>query len=102
MLITDQKLKEQQASLILEKHEREEKENLIINLKTELDRLQNKHQSLIKENNDLSVKVNLKQQIISLKKSVLEIDGTQKNVFFFANISILVCIKKGYMYKKLE
>lgn len=55
--VLDQKLKEQQASLILEKHEREERENLITNLKTELDRLQNKHQSLIKENNDLSVKV---------------------------------------------
>lgn len=55
--LTDQQLKEQQAILILERHEKEEREHQITHLKTEFDKLQNKHQILIVENNTLSVKV---------------------------------------------
>lgn len=55
--ILDQQLKEQQAIFILEKHEREERDQQIVRLRTELDKLQHKHQLLIEENNALSVKV---------------------------------------------
>lgn len=56
--ITDQQLKEQQAQLIMEQHEREDKEETHRQLQQEVDNLKRKHQLIIDENNLLSIKVN--------------------------------------------
>ena len=53
----DQQLKEQQARLILERHVTEDKEMLRIQLQKEVDQLKNRQQSLIEENNTLSLKI---------------------------------------------
>jgi hypothetical protein len=51
-------LKEQQAELIMEQHEREDKEETHWQLQQEVDNLKRKHQLIIDENNLLSIKVN--------------------------------------------
>ncbi|KAK9889160.1 hypothetical protein WA026_004441 [Henosepilachna vigintioctopunctata] len=56
-LVLDQKCKEQQASLILIKHERDDRENQAKNLQSALERLQLKHREMLQENNDLSQRV---------------------------------------------
>ncbi|XP_063221299.1 coiled-coil domain-containing protein 186 [Bacillus rossius redtenbacheri] len=53
----DQQLKEQQARLIMERHEREDKEETQRQLQQEVVNLRSKHQLLINENNTLSLKV---------------------------------------------
>lgn len=74
--VLDSQLKEQQAILILEKHEREERELQITNLKSELDKLQNKHQNLIEENNNLSVKVQqLERDRLETAQKLSELKG---------------------------
>jgi type II secretory pathway predicted ATPase ExeA len=50
-------LKEQQAKLIMERHEWEDKEEAHRQLQQELDNLKRKHQLIIDENNLLSIKV---------------------------------------------
>jgi hypothetical protein len=51
-------LKEQQAKLIMEQYEREDKEETHWQLQQEVDNLKRKHQLIIDENNLLSIKVN--------------------------------------------
>lgn len=50
-------MKEQQATLILLRHEKDDREQQVKNLKAELDRINCKHQETLHENNLLSVKV---------------------------------------------
>jgi hypothetical protein len=57
LILTDQQLKEQQAKLILERHEREDKEQTHRQLQDEVDNLKRKHQLIIDENNLWSIKV---------------------------------------------
>ncbi|KAJ8964594.1 hypothetical protein NQ317_006510 [Molorchus minor] len=52
----DQQVKEQQASLILLKHEKKDREQQIKTLEQELQRLQSKQKDVLQENNDLSFK----------------------------------------------
>jgi hypothetical protein len=56
-VFTDEQLKEQHAKLILERHEREDKEETHRQLQHEVDSLKKKHQLIIDENNLLSMKV---------------------------------------------
>jgi chromosome segregation ATPase len=55
--VLDQQLKEQQAALILLKHERDDKEQQIKSLNSQLEKLQTKQKDMLQENNDLSLKV---------------------------------------------
>lgn len=53
----DQRLKEQQARLILERHVTEDKEMLRLQLQKEVETLKSRQQVLIEENNTLSLKI---------------------------------------------
>lgn len=56
-LFADQQVKEQQASLILLRHEKSDREQQIKSLQIEFDRIQTKQKEMIEENNNLSLKV---------------------------------------------
>ncbi|XP_047001875.1 coiled-coil domain-containing protein 186-like isoform X2 [Schistocerca americana] len=56
-VVLDQQLKEEQAKLILERYEREDKEEVSKHLQQELEALKAKHETMIAENNTLSIKV---------------------------------------------
>jgi hypothetical protein len=58
-------LKEQQAKLILERHEWEDKEETHRQLQHEVDNLKRKHQLIIDENNLLSIKVYIIYYIVT-------------------------------------
>ncbi|XP_021938750.1 coiled-coil domain-containing protein 186-like isoform X2 [Zootermopsis nevadensis] len=67
----DQQLKEQQAKLILERHEREDKEEMHRQLQHEVDNLKRKHQLIIDENNLLSIKVqNLEKERLEYEQNL--------------------------------
>ncbi|XP_044262854.1 coiled-coil domain-containing protein 186 isoform X2 [Tribolium madens] len=55
--VLDQQLKELQASLILLKHEKDDKEQQTKSLNSQLEKLQSKQKDMLQENNDLSLKV---------------------------------------------
>ncbi|RZC38278.1 C10orf118 -like, partial [Asbolus verrucosus] len=55
--VLDQQLKEQQAALILLRHEKEDKERQMKILNLQLEKLQSKQKDMLQENNDLSLKV---------------------------------------------
>lgn len=55
----DQQLREQHARLILERHERADGEAVLKQLQAEVDALKTKQQTLINENNQLSLKVQI-------------------------------------------
>ncbi|CAH1186630.1 unnamed protein product [Phyllotreta striolata] len=55
--VMERQLQEQQASLILLKHERKDKEEQLNMLQSELERLQTKQKEMLHENNSLSLKV---------------------------------------------
>ncbi|XP_063906969.1 coiled-coil domain-containing protein 186 isoform X2 [Zophobas morio] len=55
--VLDQQLKEQQATLILLKHEKDDKEQQLKALNLQLEKLQTKQRDMLQENNDLSLKV---------------------------------------------
>ena len=57
---TDQQLREQHARLILERHERADSEAVLKQLQAEVDSLKTKQQTLINENNQLSLKVSFR------------------------------------------
>ncbi|GFG35746.1 hypothetical protein Cfor_03926 [Coptotermes formosanus] len=67
----DQQLKEQQAKLIMEQHERENKEETHWQLQQEVDNLKRKHQLIIDENNLLSIKVqNLEKERLEYEQNL--------------------------------
>ncbi|PNF15355.1 hypothetical protein B7P43_G00995 [Cryptotermes secundus] len=67
----DEQLKEQQAKLILERHEREDKEETHRQLQHEVDNLKRKHQLIIDENNLLSIKVqNLEKERLEYEQNL--------------------------------
>lgn len=55
--VLDQQVKEQQATLILLRHERDDREKQVKTLQAELERLQSKQKETLNENNSLSMKV---------------------------------------------
>nr|XP_023026850.1 coiled-coil domain-containing protein 186-like [Leptinotarsa decemlineata] len=55
--VLDQQIQEQQAAMILFRHEKKDKEEQIKILRNELQRLQSKQKDMLQENNDLSLKV---------------------------------------------
>lgn len=55
--VLEQQLKEIQATLILLKHEKDDRESQIKTLNLQLEKLQNKQKDVLQENNDLSLKV---------------------------------------------
>ncbi|XP_068083218.1 coiled-coil domain-containing protein 186 [Anabrus simplex] len=64
-------LKEEQAKLIMERHEREDKEESCRQLQQEVDNLKRKHQLIIEENNVLSVKVqNLEKERLEYEQNL--------------------------------
>jgi chromosome segregation ATPase len=67
----DQQLKEQQAQLIMEQHEREDKEETHRQLQQEVDNLKRKHQLIIDENNLLSIKIqNLEKERLEYEQNL--------------------------------
>ncbi|XP_069697891.1 coiled-coil domain-containing protein 186-like isoform X2 [Periplaneta americana] len=67
----DQQLKEQQAKLIMERHEREDKEETQRQLQQEIENLKRKHQLIIDENNLLSIKVqNLEKERLEYEQNL--------------------------------
>ncbi|PSN40131.1 hypothetical protein C0J52_23823 [Blattella germanica] len=67
----DEQLKEQQAKLILERHEREDKEETQKHLLQEVENLKKKHQLFIDENNLLSIKVqNLEKERLEYEQNL--------------------------------
>lgn len=56
-MLLDQQLKEQQATLILLRHEKDDREHQVKTLQSDLDRIHSKHKETLNENNTLSVKV---------------------------------------------
>ncbi|XP_044764847.1 coiled-coil domain-containing protein 186-like [Coccinella septempunctata] len=74
--LLDQKCKEQQASLILLKHERDDRENQVKTLQIALERLQSKHQDMLQENNELSQKVQqLELERLDSRQKLSELRG---------------------------
>ncbi|XP_022910975.2 coiled-coil domain-containing protein 186 isoform X1 [Onthophagus taurus] len=55
--LLDQQLKEQQATLIMLRHEKNDKEQQIKLLQSEMEKAQSKHKNVLDENNELSQKV---------------------------------------------
>ncbi|KAL3289434.1 hypothetical protein HHI36_022859 [Cryptolaemus montrouzieri] len=74
--LLDQRCKEQQASLILIKHERDDRENQVKNLQSTLERLQSKQRDLLQENNDLYQKVQtLERERLESRQKLSELRG---------------------------
>ncbi|KAJ9584552.1 hypothetical protein L9F63_021110, partial [Diploptera punctata] len=81
----DEQLKEQQAKLIMERHEREDKEETQKHLHQEVENLKKKHQLIIEENNLLSIKVqNLEKERLEYEQNLSRqktlIDRQQQDV----------------------
>lgn len=76
IIIIDQQLKEQQATLILLRHEKDDKEHQSKNLHAELDRINSKFQETLHENNALSVKVQqLEKDRLESEQKLCELRG---------------------------
>lgn len=74
--LLDQRCKEQQAALILMKHERDDRENQVKTLQSSLERLQSKHQDMLQENNDLSQRVQqLELERLESRQKLSELRG---------------------------
>lgn len=73
---SDLQVQEQQASLILFKHEKKDRDQQIKNLQTELQRLQDKQKEMLQENNDLSLKVqHLERERLENEHKLSELRG---------------------------
>jgi hypothetical protein len=83
-------LKEQQAKLILERHEREDKEETHRQLQHEVDNLKRKHQLIIDENNLLSIKVYQHYHFLQGQFYVTSLD--------FLNRNNLKVVSRRYVY----
>lgn len=74
--VLDQQLKEQQANLILLKHDRDDREKQVKTLQAELERLQSKQKETLHENNTLSVKVQqLERERLEMEQRLSELRG---------------------------
>ncbi|KAH0999368.1 hypothetical protein HUJ04_006644 [Dendroctonus ponderosae] len=76
--VLDQQVKEQQATLILLRHEKSDKDQHVKSLQSELERLQSKHKEIIEENNNLSLKVqHLERERLENEQKLSELRGYQ-------------------------
>ncbi|XP_018561678.1 coiled-coil domain-containing protein 186 [Anoplophora glabripennis] len=74
--VLDQQVKEQQASLILLKHEKKDREQQVKALQSDLQRLQTKQKDMLQENNDLSLKVQqLERERLETEQKLSELRG---------------------------
>lgn len=74
--VLDQQVKEMQASLILLKHERNDREKQVKTLQLDLERLQSKQQEMLDENNELSVKVQqLERERLDTEQKLRDLRG---------------------------
>ncbi|CAH2005346.1 unnamed protein product [Acanthoscelides obtectus] len=72
----DQQVQEQQAQLILLRHEKTDKEDQLKSLQTELQRLQEKQKDMLEENNKLSLKVQqLERERLEIEQKLSELRG---------------------------
>lgn len=75
-LFIEQQLKEQQASLILLRHERDDREQQVKSLQSELERSQSKQKETLQENNRLSLKVQqLEHERVESEQKISELRG---------------------------
>lgn len=75
-MLIDQQMKEQQATLILLRHERDDRENQVKTLQAELERLQSKQDEMLQENNGLSLKVQqLERDRLDFEQRLSELRG---------------------------
>ncbi|KAF7281692.1 coiled-coil domain-containing protein 186-like [Rhynchophorus ferrugineus] len=76
--VLDQQVKDQQASIILLKHEKSDRDQQIKNLQIELERIQSKQKEMIEENNNLSLKVqHLERERLENEQKLSELRGYQ-------------------------
>lgn len=69
-------MKEQQANLILLRHERDDREKQIKNLQLEFERLQSNQNETLQENNTLSLKVQqLERERVEVEQKLRELRG---------------------------
>ncbi|KAJ8961976.1 hypothetical protein NQ314_005757 [Rhamnusium bicolor] len=74
--VLDQQVKEQQASLILLKHEKKDRDQQIKTFQADLQRLQSKQKDMLQENNDLSLKVQqLERERLETEQKLSELRG---------------------------
>lgn len=74
--VLDLQLKEQQANLILLRHDKDDREKQVKNLQAELERLQSKQKETLHENNTLSLKVQqLERERLEMEQKISELRG---------------------------
>uniref|UniRef100_A0A1Y1L396 Uncharacterized protein n=1 Tax=Photinus pyralis TaxID=7054 RepID=A0A1Y1L396_PHOPY len=74
--VLDLQLKEQQANLILLRHDKDDREKQVKNLQAELERLQSKQKETLHENNTLSLKVQqLERERLETEQKLSELRG---------------------------
>ncbi|KRT83181.1 hypothetical protein AMK59_4004, partial [Oryctes borbonicus] len=74
--VLDQQLKEQQATLILLKHEKGDRDQQVKSLQSELERVQTKQKDTLHENNELSLKVQqLERERLEIEQKLSELRG---------------------------
>ncbi|KAI4457825.1 ctcl tumor antigen hd-cl-01 [Holotrichia oblita] len=74
--VLDQQLKEQQATLIMLKHEKSDRDHQVKTLQVELERVQTKQKEMLHENNELSLKVQqLERERLEIEQKLSELRG---------------------------